>query len=200
MAMLMVAMTALYRSLRTANATATAMSEMNQQQTDARRVVDLLVNDLRASWTGNDTMNRVDSTFGQCTLTVFVPTRDAIPKLRRIAYAVAGTTLTRSETFSLNTQSSDQTTWSWPVAGWSPAVVVLRGIDNLGSPTIGCDATHPIFKYYQSNDTEIIPGGATPLLSAAAIKRVALSITIDRILGKFPEPDVFNTSVELRSK
>ena len=75
---------------------------------------------------------------------------------------------------------------------------MLKGIDNIpNNSTLGCNAAYPLFRYYAKDDTEIVPPAAA---SVSLIKRVAISLTIDRIVGKFPEPDVFATSVEMRSK
>jgi Tfp pilus assembly protein PilW len=197
-AMLMVVMVGVYRALRTANTSATALSEMSQQEADSRRAVDIMVTDLRMAWTGSTALSRIDgggaTAFNACTVTFYAPTREATAKLRRIQYTVSGSDLMRSETISTNTAAP----WTWP-ASWNPAVRVLGGLHNVPAPSsAGCSAAYPVFTYYDKTDTLLaLPGSAT---DAVAVKRIELDLTIDRIVGKFPDPDVFATSVELRSQ
>jgi hypothetical protein len=204
MAMLMVVFAGLYRALKTANMSATSLSEMSQQEADSRRAVDVLVTDLRMAWSGDATKSRVEA-FDTCSLTFYAPSRDATPKLRRIQYTVSGTDLMRSETFSTNTAAPY--TWPGPPATptWSPAVKVLGGLHDVPPPsTLGCSCAYPVFASWNKID----PTGALPAqpslpgtsTAGIYIARVSLTLTIDRIVGKFPDPDVFQTSVELRSQ
>ena len=197
MAVLMLAFTAIYRALRTASSSAAAVSEMAQQQSDSRREVDELVSDLRMAWSGNDTLARFVNNFGPCNVTFYSPTRETAPRQRQITYSITtGTDLKRTDLYSTNTATAGSTAWVWAAA--STTITVLKGIDNIpNNAALGCDAAHPLFRYYAKDDTEIVPPAAA---SVSSIKRVAISLTIDRIVGKFPEPDVFATSVEMRSK
>jgi prepilin-type N-terminal cleavage/methylation domain-containing protein len=197
LAMLMIVMLGVYRALKTANTSSTALAEMTQQESDSRRAVDVLVSDLRMVWTGSATLTRFDAAFDGCSVTFYAPTRDTTAKLRRIRYTVSGSDLLRSETVSTNTSAP----WAWPGGAtpvWSPAIRVLSGIHNVPTTGAGCSAAYPVFTYRTKTDAAItVPGSAA---STIDVKRVEVDLTIDRIVGKFPDPDVFSTSVEMRSQ
>jgi hypothetical protein len=87
-----------------------------------------------------------------------------------------------------------------PAPVWSPAIVVLRGIHNDPSDVVnGCTQSAPLFRYYTSADA-LINSAAPSAAIAQTIKRVSLYLRVDRVLDRVPEPDVFSTSVEMRSK
>jgi prepilin-type N-terminal cleavage/methylation domain-containing protein len=182
-AIMLVVLVIAYRFINQATVQSNTLAEMSQQQSSSRGAMSKLVGDLREAWTGVAGYDRVAG-MSATTLTFYAPDRSPVAtiKLRKIKYMLDAPTRTikRSETFGtpITSAAGDLTGWTFPASD-APFVVVLTGVDNPD-----------IFTYINT------AGGPAVLASDVAL--VKLKFKVDRLPNKFPEPDFFETSVELR--
>lgn len=180
---LMVLLVIAFRFVRQSTVETQTLAEMNQQQASSRGAMSTIVGDLRGAWTGVSGMDRVAG-MSATTLTFYSPDRSpaASIKLRKIKYRLDAATrsVQRSETLgtAVLAASGDIASWSFPAD--KAFVTVLVGVDNPD-----------VFTFYDSARVETAV--------AADVDQIKLKFKVDRLPNKFPEPDFFETSIQLRA-
>ena len=145
----------------------------NQIQSEVRVVVDTFARDLRQAYTGDASLDRVES-IGASAITFYSPDRATPFHVRRISYRLSGTTLQRSVTTSTDT---DGIPWTFGATG--PWVDVLANVRNT-----------TVFTFRDAD------GLVTTVADNVAL--VQLDLTVDRDPTRPPGALSYSTTVELR--
>jgi prepilin-type N-terminal cleavage/methylation domain-containing protein len=144
-----------------------------QIEADVRGVADTFVRDLRQAYTGDLTLNRIDS-MTATSITFYSPDRATPYHIRKISYRLTGVNLERSVTTSTD---ADGAPWTFGTTG--PYAVVLKDVRSTTLFT------------YRDHDGAITT-------DAAEVATVQLSLTVDRDTTQLPGALSYTTTAEVR--
>ncbi len=142
-------------------------------EADVRVVGDAFVRDLRQAYTGDSTLNRIDS-MSATQITFYSPGRDTPFHLRKISYKLNGTDLQRSTTVSSDT---DGFPWLFGTAG--TYITQLQYVRNT-----------TVFTYRDAD------GNATTDPTAVSVVTLTLSVDQDTTTG--PAAYAYSTTAQIR--
>ena len=142
-------------------------------EADVRVVADAFVRDLRQAYTGDSSLNRIDS-MSATQITFYSPDRQTPFHLRKISYKLNGTDLQRSTTVSTDTDG-----FPWVFGTTAGYVTALQYVRN---------ATVFVYRDEDGNVTT----------DPTAVSVVDLNLTVDQDTTKGPAAYVYSTTVEIR--
>jgi prepilin-type N-terminal cleavage/methylation domain-containing protein len=144
-----------------------------QIEADVRGVADTFVRDVRQAYTGDLTLNRIDS-MTATSITFYSPDRATPYHIRKISYRLTGVNLERSVTTSTD---ADGAPWTFGATG--PYAVVLKDVRSTTVFT------------YRDHDGAITT-------DAAEVATVQLSLTVDHDTTQLPGALSYTTTAEVR--
>jgi prepilin-type N-terminal cleavage/methylation domain-containing protein len=146
-----------------------------QIESDVRLAADAFVRDLRQTYTGDPSVNRI-ATMTATQLTFYSPDRSTPFHLRKISYRLNGANLERSVTIS-----SDTDGFPWTFGTTGPYIVVVKDVRNT-----------TLFTYFDQ--------GGTAETDPTAVETVNLAVTVDRDPNRPPGAVSYTTTVNLRGE
>jgi prepilin-type N-terminal cleavage/methylation domain-containing protein len=144
-----------------------------QIEADVRLAADAFVRDLRQAFTGDPSLNRIE-TMSPSQITFYSPDRSTPFHLRKIAYRLSGTDLQRSVT-----TSTDFDGFPWVFGTTGSYITQLQYVRNS-----------VVFAYRDGN------GNATTV--PAAVSAVDLTLTVDRDTTSGPAAYASTVTVQIR--
>ena len=152
--------------------TAAAQSRA-QIEADVRLTADAFVRDLRQAFTGDPSLNRIE-TMSATQITFYSPDRSTPYHLRKIAYRLSGTDLQRSVT-----TSSDSDGFPWVFGTTGNYITQLQYVRN------------PVVFAYRDSD-----GNTTTV--PAAVSAVDVTLTVDQDTTSGPAAYTSTVTVQIR--
>lgn len=180
MAILLVASVAVFTAFGATSKQVASIQGMVEEQADSRNVLSGLTSELRNSFTGDKTLNRIES-ISATSVVFYTADRSTPMKLVKVSYDVSGGSLRRSAVTSTN--ASPTLPWTFP-AGTPTMIPVLPGVTN---------ATVFVFK---DTDGNVLPYTAA---STAKVELVEVTLAVrDPRATSTQKIETYTTAVKLR--